>query len=92
MFFHGKAYAGLCAGNFETGCHFCHARIVEVAFDFNAETFEGSLADSGGCHGDVGYYHAYLAIVQGSMECFHGVIVGVENVLHVEVGSGVDGV
>ena len=63
MFFHGKAYAGLCAGDFETGCHFYHTRIVKVAFDFNAEAFEGSLADSGGRHGDIGYDRAGLAVV-----------------------------
>ena len=92
MFLDSQSYAGLCASNALPSCQPGHPRVAQIAHRLDAQPLQGSFANAAGHHGDVGDDGSQLAALYLIIYSLQGLRVGVQNVLHVEVGRRVDGV
>ena len=92
VFLGSDAHGGHGACDVLFACHADGARVVDVADGLDAESLQSPFAYAGLCHGHVGDDAAQRAVGYGLVHAFDGLWVGAQDVLHVEVGRGVDGV
>ena len=92
MLLHGQADACLAACDAKRRGHLGHARIAEVALGLDAQTLECAFSDAARHHRHVGHDGLQLARFHLIEYSLYSPFVCIEDILHVEVGSGVDGV
>ena len=91
MLLYSQTDAGLRARDALRCSHRCHALVVQVAARLDAQSLQGSLAYAAHHHRYVGDDRLQRSADYLVVYVLHGLFVGMQYLLHVEVGSGVDG-
>ena len=92
MLFYCQTDAGLCAGDVLFGGESCRARVAQVAEHLYAQPFERPFADAAGRHRHVGDNRTDASFTDALVEAFHCIGIYTQQIFHLKVGCGVDGV
>ena len=91
MFLDGETDACLSAGNTLSLSHLSHAWIAQITLCLNTQALEGTLTDTTGYHRHIGNDSLQFTILHLIVKCLHSPLIGIKNVLHIEIGCGMDG-
>ena len=82
----------LSTGDTFCRCHLGHTRILQIALRLDAQSFKSTLADTTGHHRHISHDGLQAPFGNLLVERLYGMVIGIEDLFHIEVGSGVDGV
>ena len=91
VFFDRQTDTCLSTGDTFCRCHLGHTRILQIALRLDAQSFKSTLTDTTGHHRHISHDGLQAPFGDHLVECLYGMVIGIEDLFHIEVGSGVDG-